>query len=96
MEGAFVMPQKSKVEIEEKVKGIRIYLAGQISMNELARKLGINWCTAATWVRNYQAEGLDAFIRHKNHIILRKVLPLAPNVLADCLEQPHPDKAIFE
>lgn len=69
------MPQKSKVESKEKVKGIQIYWAGQISMNELARKLGINWCTAATWVRNYQAEGLDAFIRHKNHIIRMEISP---------------------
>lgn len=44
-----------------------MYLVGQISMNEMARKLGINWYTAAAWVRNYEAEGLDAFIRHKNH-----------------------------
>ena len=67
------MSQKSKVEIEEKVKGVRMYLAGQINMNELARKLGINWFTAAAWVRNYQAEGLDAFIRHKNHTYSRNV-----------------------
>ena len=73
MEGAFVMPQKSKVKIEEKVEGIRMYLAGQISMNELARKLGINWYTAAAWVRNYEAEGLDAFIRHKNHTYSQNV-----------------------
>ena len=32
------MSQKSKVEIEEKVKGVRMYLAGQINMNELARR----------------------------------------------------------
>ena len=50
-----------------------MYLADQISMNELARKLGINWYTAAAWVRNYEAEGLDAFIRHKNHTYSRNV-----------------------
>ena len=61
------MSQKAKVNIGEKVKMVRMYLAGRISMNELAQIMEVNWCTAATWVRNYEAEGADAFLPNKPH-----------------------------
>ena len=53
-----------------------MYLVSQININELARKLGINWYTATTWVRNYGTEGLEAFVRHKNHTYVSTLKPL--------------------
>lgn len=67
------MSQKSKVSIEEKTKMVRMYLAGKISMNELAQILEVNWSTAAEWVRNYEAEGLDAFLSNKPHTYSKEV-----------------------
>ena len=73
MEGGIVMPQKSKVNIEEKVKMVRMYLAGEVSMNELAGILGVNWYTAAAWVRNCKAEGSEVFLPHRSHTYSRDV-----------------------
>ena len=67
------MSQKSKVSIEEKTKMVRMYLAGKISMNGLAQILEVNWSTAAEWVRNYEAEGLDAFLSNKPHTYSQEV-----------------------
>ena len=61
------MSQKSKLSIEEKLKIVRMYLAGEVSMNELARILRVNWFTVAAWVRNYEMEGAEAFLPHGNH-----------------------------
>lgn len=51
------MPQKKNINIEEKVKMVRMYQAGKVSLNGLAQILGVNWYTAVVWVRNYEAEG---------------------------------------
>ena len=67
------MSQKSKVSIEEKTKMVRMYLAGKISMTGLAQILEVNWSTAAEWVRNYEAEGPDAFLSNKPHTYSQEV-----------------------
>lgn len=67
------MPQKKNINIEEKVKMVRMYLTGKVSMNGLAQILGVNWYTAAAWVRNYEAEGADAFLPNKIHTYSREV-----------------------
>lgn len=67
------MSQNSKVSIEEKAKMVRMYLAGQLNMNGLAQLLEVNWSTAAAWVRNYGAEGLDAFLSNKPHAYSQEV-----------------------
>ena len=51
------MPQKKNINIEEKVKMVRMYRAGKVSLNGLAQILGVNWYIAVVWVRNYEAEG---------------------------------------
>lgn len=61
------MSQKAKVNIGEKVKMVRMYLAGKISINGLAQVMDVNWSTAAMWVQNYKAEGADAFLPNKSH-----------------------------
>ena len=60
------MPQKQKISIEEKVKIVRAYLAGEIGVTEAARRSGVNWSSFSRWVSNYEADGADAFLPHKN------------------------------
>lgn len=62
------MPQKRKLSLEEKVGIIRDYLKGTISMSEAARRGGVVRDTIDQWARNYQADGADAFLSHKNRV----------------------------
>ena len=62
------MPQKQKLSIEKKIEIIRDYLKGRISMSEAARRGGVTWETIQCWVRNYEANGADAFLPHKNRV----------------------------
>lgn len=62
------MPQKQKVSIETKVKIIQDYINGCIGMREAARRGGVNKTTIGQWVRNYKADGIDAFLPYKNRV----------------------------
>ena len=62
------MPVQQKLEIEEKVKIIREYLNGKIGMYEAARRGGLNKITMGQWVRNYKADGIDAFLPYKKRV----------------------------
>lgn len=62
------MSWQEKIGAEEKVKIIREYLSGKIGMCEAARRGGVNKTTMVQWVRNYKADGIDAFLPHKNRV----------------------------
>lgn len=62
------MGQKQKMSVEEKVKIVQAYLDGRIGENEAARKVGVARTTMERWVRSYEAEGVDAFLPHKNRV----------------------------
>lgn len=62
------MPQKQKLGLEEKVEIIRDYLEGTISKSEAARRGDVTRDTIEQWVRNYEADGADAFLLHKNRV----------------------------
>lgn len=62
------MPQKQKLSLEEKIEIIRDYLKGTISMSEAARRGSVARDTINQWVRNYEADGEDAFLLHKNRV----------------------------
>ena len=62
------MSGQQKLEAEEKVKIIREYLSGKIGMCEATRRGGVNKTTMAQWVRNYKADGIDAFLPYKNRV----------------------------
>lgn len=62
------MSGQEKIGAEEKVKIIREYLRGKIGMCEAARRGGVNKTTMVQWVRNYKADGIDAFLPHKNRV----------------------------
>ena len=62
------MSQKSKLSLEEKVKIIRKYMNGAVSLNSAAAEAGVSHETLQQWVMQYQAEGAVAFLPgRKNH-----------------------------
>lgn len=62
------MPYKQKLSVEEKVQIVQEYLKGRIGINEAARISGVRWEAFNGWVRNYEADGVDAFLLHKNRV----------------------------
>ena len=62
------MPQKQKLSLEEKVEIIRDYLEGTISKSEAARRGGVARDIIQQWARNYESDGEDAFLLHKNRV----------------------------
>ena len=62
------MPQRQKLRIEEKVKLIQSYLRGEVSITTAAQSAGVDGATMWEWVRNYEADGVDAFLPQKNRV----------------------------
>ena len=62
------MPKKQKLRPEEKEKIIRDYLNGNIGIGQAAQRGGVWAKTMKQWVRNYEAEGIEAFLPHKNRV----------------------------
>ena len=56
------MPQKEKRKPEEKVKIVRKYLAGEVSISGAAAEAGVDYQTLRGWVMQYEAEGAAAFL----------------------------------
>ena len=62
------MPQKQKLETEKKVKIVKRYLAGKVSMREAAAEGGVDRKTLQRWVMQYELEGAAAFLpNRRNH-----------------------------
>lgn len=63
------MRQKQKLSLEEKVKIAKGCLAGEVSINEAAAEVRVNWETIRRWVVQYAAEGAAAFLpSRQNHV----------------------------
>lgn len=62
------MPRKQKLSPEEKVKIIQEYLKGNIGLCQAAQRSGVWAKTMKHWVRNYEADGVEAFLPHKNRV----------------------------
>ena len=60
------MSRKQKKSAEEKVKIIRQYQQGEISISQAAELGEVDFETAKEWIRNYESEGVSAFLPHKN------------------------------
>ena len=60
------MSREQKKSAEEKVKIIKQYLQGEISIAQAAELGEVDWETAKDWIRNYESEGVSAFLPHKN------------------------------
>ena len=62
------MPQKQKLGVEKKVKIIKRYLTGEVSMSEAAAESGVHRETLQNWVIQYELEGRAAFLpNRRNH-----------------------------
>ena len=59
------MPQKQKLSAEEKVKVIE---DNRISLSEAARRGGVAQDTISQWARNYEADGMTAFMTCRNRV----------------------------
>ena len=62
------MARKQRIDVETKVKIIQEYLSGSISQNEAARIVGVARDSIEQWARNYEADGVDAFLLRKNRV----------------------------
>jgi len=62
------MPHKQKLSVEEKIKIIVDFINNRISQSEAARRGGVARDTINHWVRNYEADGVAAFMTRKNRV----------------------------
>ena len=60
------MHRNRNLSVEEKVRLARRCLQGEISNTEAAREAGIGRATAARWTRQYEVEGIEAFLGGSN------------------------------
>jgi len=56
------MSEREKPKPEEKVKIVRKYLAGEVSISGAAAEAGVDQKTLQRWVMQYEAEGAAAFL----------------------------------
>ena len=62
------MPQKQKLPLEEKIKLIQDYINGKIGLFEAARRGAVSRDSITQWARNYELDGIESFLPHKNRI----------------------------
>ena len=70
------MSERKKQKPEEKVKIVKRYLAGEVSMSEAVTEAGVNWKTLQKWVMQYEAEGAAAFLPGRREHIYSPELKL--------------------
>ena len=70
------MSERKKQKPEEKVKIVKRYLAGEVSMSEAFTEAGVNWKTLQKWVMQYEAEGAAAFLPGRREHIYSPELKL--------------------
>ena len=63
------MKDRNKVAIEEKERLVQQCLAGEIGQMEASRQVGVDECTVSEWIRQYETEGIEAFMpRERNRV----------------------------
>ena len=70
------MPQKKELEIEKKVKIVKRYLAGEVSISGAATEAGVDRKTLQRWVMQYEAEGAATFLPGRRERIYSPELKL--------------------
>ena len=61
------MSKRRKIKTEEKIRIVKAYTIGKISMNAAAEQLGVHHSVVADWVRLYQTEGATAFLSREGN-----------------------------
>ena len=62
------MKDRNKIAIGEKIRLVEQCLAGEISQTEASRQVGVDQKTLSEWIRQYEAEGIDAFMPRRNRV----------------------------
>lgn len=63
------MKDRDKIPREEKVRIVKQWLRGEISQLEASRQAGVRQQTVSEWIRQYEAEGVEAFMpRERNRV----------------------------
>ena len=70
------MSERKKQKPEEKVKIVKRYLAGEVSMSEAAAEGGVDRKALQRWVMQYEAEGAAAFLPGRREHIYSPELKL--------------------
>ena len=70
------MPQKSKLNAEEKVEIIRKYQQGEISLAQAAREARVETATIYRWSTRYEAEGAGGFLSYQENRVYPSELKL--------------------
>ena len=56
------MSKRKRIKPEEKIRIVRAYTSGKISMNAAAEQLGVHHSVVDDWVRQYESEGIETFL----------------------------------
>ena len=70
------MSRKTKRSAEEKVRIVRKYKDGGISLRGAAAEAGVDWETLQRWVVQYGAEGVAAFLPNRRNRVYSRDLKL--------------------
>ncbi len=62
------MSNRKNISAEEKLAFVKDYLNNKIGLKEVARRAGVDRETIRQWAWNYEADGVDAFLPHKNRV----------------------------
>ena len=66
------MPDKKRIDSEEKIRMVKYHLSGGIGVNEAARRLGVHGQTFNNWMRLCRMRGLEGLCPAKGN---RKYTP---------------------
>lgn len=61
------MPPKGRAKAEEKIKIVRMYESGEISLNQAAQQAGVGSTTIRRWIARYKAEGVAGFLPYERN-----------------------------
>lgn len=75
-EGSNSMPQKGKLNAEEKVGIVRRYQQGEMSLVQAARYAGVGTTTIYRWSARYEAEGAAGFLPYQQNRVYPPELKL--------------------
>ena len=59
------MSRRKDIAVERKVEIVQAYIRKKIGIVEAARRAGVNEKTMESWIRNYEAEGVSAFLSRR-------------------------------
>ncbi len=61
------MPQKGRIKAEEKIRIVRIYESGGVSLNQAAQQAGVGSTTIRRWIARYKAEGAAGYLPYERN-----------------------------